>query len=146
MRTLDRRQRTGVIGAAAILVIVASVAGLQGCWLAAGPSLSSPAPATEMVPLPPDILTQTQEEADLKSVGCVSCHGQPDAPTMHLSKTVRLGCADCHGGAPEVAVQASVAPGSPDYEEAKQKAHIQPRFPEAWKGPDGRYSSANRSV
>ncbi|HLG44073.1 MAG TPA: hypothetical protein VI337_03570, partial [Nitrospirales bacterium] len=143
MRTLDRRQRTGVIGAAAILVIVASVAGLQGCWLAAGPSLSSPAPATEMVPLPPDILTQTQEEADLKSVGCVSCHGQPDAPTMHLSKTVRLGCADCHGGAPEVAVQASVAPGSPDYEEAKRKAHIQPRFPEAWKGQDGRYSSAN---
>ena len=55
---------------------------------------------------------QTQEQADAKSTGCMSCHKQTDAKSMHVSPSVRLGCTDCHGG------NASAT--------AKDKAHIQP--------------------
>src|SRR5437016_12062655 len=41
---------------------------------------------------------QTQAEADRKNAGCISCHGNTDAATMHPNGTVRIGCADCHGG------------------------------------------------
>src|SRR5271157_3245741 len=41
---------------------------------------------------------QSQEEADRKSTGCVSCHTSTDEPTMHPSKAVHIGCTDCHGG------------------------------------------------
>lgn len=41
---------------------------------------------------------QTWAEADAKSGGCISCHGEGDARTMHLSDAVVLGCTDCHGG------------------------------------------------
>src|SRR2546430_10656856 len=40
---------------------------------------------------------QSQEEADRKSSGCISCHTSTDEPTMHPTKTVHLGCTDCHG-------------------------------------------------
>ena len=40
---------------------------------------------------------QSQEEADRKSAGCISCHSSTDEPTMHPTKTVHLGCTDCHG-------------------------------------------------
>lgn len=56
---------------------------------------------------------------------------------MHIAKTVKLGCIDCHGGRVEVALPAGAEKGSPAYEEAKRQAHVQPRFPDAWK------SSAN---
>ena len=36
--------------------------------------------------------TQSQEEADKKSAGCVSCHTKTDAKTMHAAASVRLGC------------------------------------------------------
>jgi hypothetical protein len=77
-------------------------------------------------PLPPelqgvDLLRQTVEEAASKSAGCVTCHvGEADP---HAKATVHLGCVDCHGGDP-------TAP-------AKENAHVQPRFPGAWR------SSAN---
>ena len=41
---------------------------------------------------------QTQEMADAKSAGCVSCHTASDEWTMHAPKSVVLGCTDCHGG------------------------------------------------
>jgi cytochrome c553 len=46
---------------------------------------------------PPAPGKQTAEEAASKSSGCISCHLQSDAPSMHASPAVRLGCADCHG-------------------------------------------------
>ena len=42
----------------------------------------------------PKLIGQTQEEADRKSAGCISCHSQTDEPTMHATGTLRLGCTD----------------------------------------------------
>ncbi len=68
-----------------------------------------------------DLVRQSQEEADLKSEGCITCHGGIEK--MHKSTAVKLGCIDCHGGS-------AVAT-------TKKEAHVQPRFPAKWK------SSAN---
>jgi len=70
---------------------------------------------------------QSQEEADRKSSGCISCHTATDEPTMHPSKGVHLGCTDCHGGNVSVSVASGTAPFSPEYKAAKEKAHVQPR-------------------
>src|SRR5436309_7686864 len=72
---------------------------------------------------------QSQEEADRKSSGCISCHTSTDEPTMHPTKTVHLGCTDCHGGNSSVSAASSTAPNSPEYNSAKEKAHVQPRDP-----------------
>jgi hypothetical protein len=70
---------------------------------------------------------ESQEEADGKSAGCISCHTSTDEPTMHPTKTVRLGCTYCHGGNSSVAIAAGAAPNSAEYNSAKEKAHVQPR-------------------
>ena len=70
---------------------------------------------------------QSQEEADRKSSGCVSCHTSTDEPTMHPTKTVFLGCTDCHGGNSSISVATGLAPNSAEYNAAKEKAHVQPR-------------------
>src|SRR2546421_8014468 len=72
---------------------------------------------------------QSQEDADRKSSGCVSCHTSTDEPTMHPTKTVHLGCTDCHGGNSSTSVASGTAPNSPGYNSAKEKAHVQPRDP-----------------
>jgi len=72
---------------------------------------------------------QTQEEADRKSAGCVTCHTPTDEPTMHPLRAVHLGCTDCHGGNSSLTIGTSAAPGSPEYKEAKEKAHVPPRDP-----------------
>src|SRR5262245_25449989 len=43
-------------------------------------------------------LGMTDAEVDDASKGCVSCHTDSDARTMHVSQAVKLGCASCHGG------------------------------------------------
>src|SRR2546428_5523904 len=58
---------------------------------------------------------QSQEEADRKSSGCVSCHTSTDEPTMHPTKTVHLGCTDCHGGNSSVFVASGTARNAPEY-------------------------------
>jgi hypothetical protein len=70
---------------------------------------------------------QSQEEVDRKSGGCISCHTSTDEPAMHPTKTVKLGCTDCHGGNSSISVAAGIAPNSPEYNSAKEKAHVQPR-------------------
>jgi hypothetical protein len=68
-----------------------------------------------------DLLRQTEAEAAGKSQGCVRCHqGVSDMHSKRIDgkPIVRLGCTDCHGGDP---LATTVT-----------KAHIQPRFPEAW--------------
>jgi len=80
---------------------------------------------------PATLSSQTQEDADRKSAGCMSCHTQTDQRTMHRSTSVRLGCTDCHGG--NAGVKAGGGAGSPGYEEAKRQAHVPPRRPEVWK-------------
>jgi hypothetical protein len=64
-----------------------------------------------------DLLRQTDEEAAAKSVGCITCHQGARDP--HFKDTVRLGCVDCHGGDPGAT--------------AKERAHVTPRFPAAWR-------------
>src|SRR5260370_14345978 len=61
---------------------------------------------------------QSQEEADRKSSGCISCHTSTDEPTMHPTKTVHLRCTDCHGGNASVSVASSIVPNSPQYHSA----------------------------
>ena len=67
-------------------------------------------------PTPANLLAQTADQAHAKSAGCVHCHKGTHDP--HFKETVRLGCVDCHGGDPTTLV--------------KEKAHVAPRFPEAW--------------
>ena len=67
----------------------------------------------------------------------MACHGQTDSPTMHTTGTVHLSCTDCHGGKPDIQPPAGAQKGSAQYEEAKKRAHPQPRIPSLWK------SSAN---
>src|SRR6185295_3728337 len=80
---------------------------------------------------PATLSSQSQEDADRKSAGCMSCHTQTDQRTMHRSTSVRLGCTDCHGG--NAGVRASGGPGSAGYEETKRQAHVPPKRPEVWK-------------
>jgi hypothetical protein len=72
---------------------------------------------------------QSQEEADRKSAGCITCHTATDEPTMHPSKAVHLGCTDCHGGDSVAAIALGTGPNSPEYSAIKEKAHVQPRDP-----------------
>ncbi len=99
-------------------------------------------PAT-VTPLPMAVLIQTDKDVDSKSVGCKSCHTTTDEPTMHESKWVKLGCTDCHGGSPKILRPERVAQNTREYDDIMNKAHVQPRYPEAWRGINGRYSSAN---
>src|SRR3990167_6328057 len=71
-------------------------------------------------------LAETQE----MSTGCVDCHTQSDSRTMHENPGVNMGCAHCHGGDP--IVRATGLPNSPEYDEAKRKAHILPLYPQYW--------------
>jgi hypothetical protein len=77
----------------------------------------------------PSLLTQTQGEADAKSAGCISCHISVDEPTMHPTRTVRLGCTDCHGGDASAGIAAGTAKDSAKYNQVKMMAHPQPRDP-----------------
>ncbi len=83
----------------------------------------------------PSLATQGETEADRKSNGCISCHTQTDQRTMHVSTSVRLGCTDCHGG--NASIRAVGGPASPQYAEAKRKAHVLPKNPDLFR------SSAN---
>jgi hypothetical protein len=86
---------------------------------------------------------QSQDEATAKSAGCTSCHTATDEPSMHPSKGVHLGCTDCHGGNNSVSIAASVSTTSPEYQTAKQQAHVQPRdsfFKNRTTLPEGAYT------
>jgi len=72
------------------------------------------------------LLLQSQTQADQKSAGCITCHTQTDAPTMHATGTVRLGCTDCHGGNPDI--RSTAQPNSPEYAATKRQAHPQPKI------------------
>ena len=81
---------------------------------------------------------QTQQNADQKSMGCVSCHTASDAATMHSSPAVVLGCTDCHGGSADVSIP--FGPYTDEvYAAARDSAHVLPLYPESWHYP----SSAN---
>jgi hypothetical protein len=87
---------------------------------------------------PPAPGKQDQNEADRKSVGCVTCHTASDAKTMHASPVVVLGCTDCHGGSASIHKPDGVERGAA-YDAARERAHVLPLYPESWHYP----SSAN---
>ena len=79
---------------------------------------------------PPAPDGQSQQTADLKSFGCVTCHTATDASSMHDSPSVVLGCTDCHGGNSTI---------KNDDDLALERAHVRPLYPDTWHFP----SSAN---
>ena len=119
-----------------IAVLLTMLAGLAflACNLVQAPNLSLSFDNASLA-------KQTQAEADQKSAGCLSCH--QGVEPMHESQSVKLGCTDCHGGNNNHALPEGVAVDSPGGERIKNQAHILPRYPDQWKGSDGKYSSAN---
>jgi hypothetical protein len=117
---------------------------------------------------PPAPSFQTVDEAEAKSAGCVSCHTDSDAKTMHVSRSVVLGCTDCHGGDASVMVpegaekpeRHAIGPIDPlnaeygthypqdqhhhdpyegsSYGEAMYRAHVLPKYPARWQFPASR--------
>ncbi|HUP46352.1 MAG TPA: hypothetical protein VM779_12660 [Thermoanaerobaculia bacterium] len=65
-----------------------------------------------------------------ESDGCLSCHAGIEP--MHASGAVRLTCIDCHGGNP-AAGRSGAAPGTAEYERARQQAHVPPGNPLIWR-------------
>ena len=92
--------------------------------LASGIGLAGLALARRSVAQGSPLSNQSQAEADRKSAGCLSCHTQTDARSMHAAPTVRLGCTDCHGG--DAAVRKAGAEGTAEYKTAHDKAHVSP--------------------
>ena len=92
-----------------------------------------------LVTAPPAPQNQSVADMMAKSEGCNSCHVRTDAPTMHVSDSVRIGCTDCHGGNAEVRGNPDQGFDHPEYVAAREAAHVLPKYPESWHYP----SSAN---
>ena len=103
-----RKLRRIVIMAAAVALLILSVVAIDAQIADQAENAQSPKPAP--------LTRQTQQEADAKSTGCVTCH--KGIEPMHASAAVRLGCTDCHGGDSSAT--------------AKAAAHVRPRHPEIW--------------
>jgi hypothetical protein len=71
---------------------------------------------------------ESQEQADQRSIGCLTCHTATDSPTMHTTGTVHLGCTDCHGGNVAIIAPAGLSPTSQQYQDLIREAHPKPRF------------------
>jgi hypothetical protein len=91
------------------------------------------------VSAPPSPASQADESVQAKSAGCLTCHTQTDASTMHLNPAVKLGCTDCHGGNSSIRLSGGAPRGSDAYRKAFESAHVLPRYPKSWHYP----SSAN---
>ncbi len=114
------RFSTFAVSAISLLALVAPTTSLA--QFHTSPTTRPAAPSSEAYPIPPslvgvDLSRQTRAEADQKSVGCIQCHQGSRDP--HRKETVKLGCIDCHGGNPNAGV--------------KEFAHVNPRYPEAWR-------------
>ncbi len=116
-----------------LMLLLLPVAGALG---SSGPA----AVERDYVTAPNAPSNQTAAEVDAKSAGCVSCHTETDAATMHFNPAVKLGCTDCHGGNASVRSPGSnLTTADAGYLEAMESAHVLPKFPDAWHFP----SSAN---
>jgi hypothetical protein len=133
------------LGRMAMMAAALTLAGLVGASsLGAAEGEKAKVRDYSLVRAAPAPRTQTQAEADAKSgsareSGCLSCHVQTDAPTMHRSPAVVLGCVDCHGGNPRISGDSNLPHDNPAYIAARDRAHVLPRYEGAWHFP----SSAN---
>ncbi len=117
------RALSGAGGRPRLLIMFLMIASFALLFLAC---YHSPTTAFAQDPQGP-VRGESQEAAQAKSTGCMSCHTATDEATMHPSKGVHLGCTDCHGGNSSVAVAPGTLPASAEYQAAKEKAHVQPR-------------------
>lgn len=75
----------------------------------------------------------SDRKEDPNSKGCLSCH--EGSESMHQATSdhkLGIGCIDCHGGDANAEITAGDTKGSASYDKIKDKAHVQPRYPEAW--------------
>ena len=119
----------------ALFTLLAAVIGLAGVAVLA--SGGEHALERHYVTAPAAPATQSVLDVEAKSAGCISCHTNSDALSMHASPAVRLGCVDCHGGDASVRGNAALGYDNPQNRAAQDRAHVLPRFPQVWK------SSAN---
>ena len=82
------------------------------CASAALASEAEHAVERKYVTAPPSPASQSDEAVQTKSAGCLTCHTQTDANTMHLNPAVKLGCTDCHGGNSAVRLTGGAQRGS----------------------------------
>ena len=129
--------KPSAIAAAFALAATAMLSG--NALLAAGGKETPVKRDYSLVTAPPAPQNQSIEEMMAKSDGCYSCHTQTDAPTMHVSESVRLGCTDCHGGNTDIVGNPDLGFDHPDYVAARDAAHVLPKYPDSWHYP----SSAN---
>jgi hypothetical protein len=117
------------LAGAALLLGALSLAVWATATSAPRPETPAPVPearSAEAAAPAPALPGQSTDDMQRKSEGCVTCHTATDSATMHESDAVRLGCADCHGG--DAGVSASgLAKDSKPYDEAKTRAHVEPR-------------------
>jgi hypothetical protein len=118
-----RRALRGERGRSRLLIVFLLAASLSLLFFAC---YRAPASAFAQDPQGP-VRGESQEEAQSRSTGCMTCHTATDEATMHPSKGVHLGCTDCHGGNNSIAVAPGTSPTSAVYQAAKEKAHVQPR-------------------
>jgi hypothetical protein len=111
---------------------IPAFAGMTILAIASGPEKPV---ARSYAVFPPAPEKQTVAEADAKSSGCVSCHTATDRHTMHQNPGVIIGCTDCHGGDARVVLPPGVTGNAPGYRAALEKAHVLPRYPQAWDWP-----------
>ena len=133
---------------ARFLVLLATVVTLVALHFAGdGPDVSaresSHTASSTQVSATKRIWGQTLEEARRRSGGCLDCHSGTE--DMH-SGLINLACVDCHGGDATVRLSSGAGAGSSVYDDAKNQAHIPPRFPKDWPSsanPERSYTSLN---
>ena len=87
------------------------------------------------VTAPPAPRTQTKADMAAKSFGCITCHTNSDAKTMHKQPAIQLGCTDCHGGDATIQAPLLLKQKTPEYAKLREKAHVLPRYPDTWHYP-----------
>jgi hypothetical protein len=125
------RLSLGIAATAALLSITLSPSGAAEGEIAIARDYQAAGVLAE-----PSPRNQSQEDADAKSAGCVSCHTASDELTMHATPAVRLGCTDCHGGNENVVLtEPDLDPDSAPYLALQNSAHVLPLYPESWHFP-----------
>ena len=124
------RQRVNRYLACAALLLAGFVAGPD--LAASEKSLYVPRDYPDYPPAPANQLPVSAEE---KSAGCMSCHEETDAKSMHANPGVVLGCTDCHGGDATVFASGRESKWSDAYYSVFERAHVLPTYPEDWHYP-----------
>ena len=116
-----------------LLLLVLTMA--QSLELSLGGSIALGSEASKRVertyPIyPPAPSHQSIDQAKKKTQGCLSCHRDSDAYSMHDNPGVVLGCTDCHGGDASVYASDDSHKGGEQYRRTLESAHVLPRYPE----------------